>query len=82
MEQRIIINGRALNAKLGAIVQTDRKDVVYIAGLHDWDDSILGELIQVTGIPIPRKLPKWTNRVVSALVRMGCPTCLKGPHGP
>ena len=56
MEQRIIINGRALNAKLGAIVQTDRKDVVYIAGLHDWDDSILGELIQVTGIPIPRKL--------------------------
>ena len=56
MEQRIIINGRALNAKLGAIVQTDSKHVVYVAGLDDWDDTVLGELIRVTGIPIRPKL--------------------------
>jgi len=56
MEQSITVNGRALNAKLGAIVQTDSKHVVYVAGLHDWDDTILGELIRVTGIPIRPKL--------------------------
>jgi aerobic-type carbon monoxide dehydrogenase small subunit (CoxS/CutS family) len=52
LEQRVIINGKALNSKLGVIVQTDSKHVVDIAGLHEWEDSIWGELIRVTGVPI------------------------------
>ena len=56
VDKRVTINGTALNAKSGAIVQTDSQHVVHIGRLQEWDDSTFGKLVRVTGIPTEQKL--------------------------
>lgn len=45
---KVTIVGQALNAKLGAAVQTE-EGALYIKGLDKWDDEFYGKKVKVSG---------------------------------
>ena len=45
----ITVTGTALNAKMGAILQTE-KDIYYISDLSFWSDSLYNKNVEVIGI--------------------------------
>jgi hypothetical protein len=47
--KEITIIGTALNAKLGAIIQTENGEVYYLAGVYEWPDDITGKKVKATG---------------------------------
>ena len=44
-----IITGRAENAKGGAVVATNKGDVVYIMDVDSWEEDVVGKEIVVKG---------------------------------
>ena len=44
-----IITGRAENAKGGAVVVTNKGDVVYIIGVDSWDEDVVGNEVVAKG---------------------------------
>lgn len=47
--QKIEVIGKAINAKLGAVVVSDDKGVFYLDGLDSWDKEIYEKKVKVTG---------------------------------
>ncbi len=47
--KEITITGTALNAKLGAIIQTKSGEVYYLTGIYEWPDDLINKKIRVTG---------------------------------
>ena len=47
--QQATISGTARNAMAGAVVLTEDRTPVYIAGLERWDDSFDGSEVRVSG---------------------------------
>ena len=47
--KEITIKGIALNAKLGAIIQTDSGEVYYLTGVYEWPDEILEKKVKAKG---------------------------------
>ncbi len=47
--KEITITGTALNAKLGAIIQTESGEIYYLSGIYEWTDNITNKKIKVTG---------------------------------
>jgi hypothetical protein len=47
--QKIEVIGKAINAKLGAVVVSDDKGVFYLYGLASWDKEIYEKKVKVTG---------------------------------
>ena len=51
MENRkITITGTALNAKLGAIIQTEKGEVFFLDGIYEWPDDVFGKKVKATGL--------------------------------
>jgi hypothetical protein len=46
--QKITVTGRAMNAKLGAVVESD-KGVYYLDGVSSWDKEFYEKKVKVTG---------------------------------
>lgn len=47
--QKIVVIGKAINAKLGAVVISDNKGVFYLDGLESWDKEFYEKKVKVTG---------------------------------
>jgi hypothetical protein len=47
--KEITITGTALNAKMGAIIQTESGEVYYLTGIYEWPDEVTNKKIKVTG---------------------------------
>ncbi|MDX2100605.1 MAG: hypothetical protein SFW36_22735 [Leptolyngbyaceae cyanobacterium bins.59] len=47
--KRITLRGTAQNAVLGAIVMVQNSTPVYIHGLPEWDDALVGKTVVVAG---------------------------------
>lgn len=50
-DNKMVINGIAINAKMEATVITDNDEVYYIDGLESWNDTLYGYNVTVTGDP-------------------------------
>jgi len=50
LNQNITILGTAHDAFLGAIILTESDIPVYVSGLEEWDDIILGRNIEAKGL--------------------------------
>ena len=48
--QRVSITGVAHNAKAGAVVLTDRDEVVYLQGTTQWEEKLVGKRVVKTGV--------------------------------
>mgnify|MGYP000285949348 CR=1 FL=1 len=46
------IVGVAKNAKLGAVIETDRSDVYYMDGMNYWRSKYLNKKVSVTGLVV------------------------------
>lgn len=46
----VTLEGRAANAKAGAILLTDDGDAIYLEGLDSWPDTVNGKRVRATGI--------------------------------
>ena len=50
METKIItVEGIALNAKLGAIIKTEKGEVFFLQGIYEWPDNVYEKIVRVTG---------------------------------
>jgi len=58
--QKIEVIGKAINAKLGAVVISDDKGVFYLDGLDSWDKEFYEKKVKVTGKLI--KIKEWKKR--------------------
>jgi len=47
--KQITIKGIALNAKMGAIIQTKKGEVFYLEGIYEWPDEVLEKTVTATG---------------------------------
>lgn len=47
--KKITIEGKALNAKLGAIIETNNGEVFYIIGIDEWPGDVTGKMVKATG---------------------------------
>ncbi|MGH9906101.1 MAG: hypothetical protein ACRD8U_11040 [Pyrinomonadaceae bacterium] len=50
LDQRIVIEGVANNAKVGAVVITDDEEVVYVAQMKAWPGDVAGKRVVVDGV--------------------------------
>lgn len=41
---------------MGAVVVTEARDTYYVAGLSEWDASVLRKKVSVTGVVVDKKL--------------------------
>lgn len=48
-DQVVTLRGVAYDARAGAIVELEDRTPIYIAGLTEWDQTIQGKPIEVTG---------------------------------
>ena len=44
------LSGKAYNAKAGAVLVLDDETPVYIEGMNAWEDEMIGQTIELTGI--------------------------------
>jgi hypothetical protein len=47
--KNIVVTGKALDAKAGAVVVSDDKGIFYIDGLPSWSKEFYGKKVKVTG---------------------------------
>lgn len=52
----VTITGKAANAFLGAVVVDADGNTYFIDGLAEWDAELLGQTVEVTGVPTRKKL--------------------------
>lgn len=50
LDERVVIEGVANNAKVGAVVITDDEEVVYLAEMKAWPDDVAGKRVVVDGV--------------------------------
>lgn len=48
--QTVVVKGRALNGRAGALVQTDDNKMYYVGGLDEWSDELVMKRVSVTGV--------------------------------
>ena len=58
--QRITVTGKAMNAKLGAVVESD-KGVYYLNGVTSWDKEFYEKQVKVTGRLVIKENEKREN---------------------
>jgi len=46
----VVVSGIARNAKAGAVVRLDTSAVLYLMGLDEWPDHVLGKRVKVSGV--------------------------------
>jgi hypothetical protein len=75
--QTVVIRGTAYDARAGAIVELEDRTPVYIAGLAEWDPSVHGKPLEVTGLlkeraarvpPVPPGAPQLHGLASSTFV--------------
>lgn len=49
-EQETTISGKAENLKAGAVLMIDDNTPVFIEGMNEWDDDLIGKKMKLTGI--------------------------------
>ncbi|HSE15794.1 MAG TPA: hypothetical protein VLB46_02010 [Pyrinomonadaceae bacterium] len=49
LDEHVAISGLAVNAKAGAIVTTDREEVIYLTDMHRWPKEFLDQRVVVEG---------------------------------
>jgi hypothetical protein len=49
-EQETTISGKAYNAKAGAVLMIDNDTPVYIEGMREWGDDMIGKKVELTGV--------------------------------
>lgn len=49
IDQKIRLNGRAENAKGGAVVVLEHQEIIYVRNLSSWDDDVTGKQISIRG---------------------------------
>jgi hypothetical protein len=47
--KRVAISGKAIDAKAGAILMTDRDEVIYLTDMQSWPDEYLDQRVVVEG---------------------------------
>jgi hypothetical protein len=47
--KRVAISGKAIDAKAGAVLMTDRDEVIYLTDLQRWPDEYLDQRVVVEG---------------------------------
>lgn len=62
-DQPITIIGKALNAKAGAVVVSDKNGTYYVQGLDSWDKQFYGKQVKVSGILWVKKYKKRMDSV-------------------
>jgi hypothetical protein len=50
------IAGTAYNAKAGAVLRADDGRMMYVEGLQEWDDDVVGTPVTLTGIVSVKKI--------------------------
>ncbi len=48
--EKVVVEGRALNGRAGALVQTDDKKAFYVGGLDEWSDDLVMKRVSVAGV--------------------------------
>lgn len=48
-DQQVTITGKAVDAKAGAVVTTDRDEVIYLRDLRSWPEEFLDKRVVVEG---------------------------------
>ena len=54
LSREITVEGIAYNAKMGALLETDDKEIIWIDSIDSWPDDYFGKRIKVTGVVIER----------------------------
>lgn len=68
--KNVEITGTAQNAKGGAVVVTEEREVVYVFGLMEWPDEVDGETVKCSGMIVREQfIPEAT--VVDGAVSTG-----------
>ena len=49
VNKHVSISGKALDAKAGAVLMTDRDEVIYLTDLESWPDDYLDQRVIVEG---------------------------------
>ena len=49
VDKRVAISGKALDAKAGAVLTTDRDEVIYLTEMQSWPDEYLDQRVVVEG---------------------------------
>jgi len=49
-DQQVTISGMAGDAKAGAVVTTDRNEVIYLRDLRSWPEEFLDKRVMVEGV--------------------------------
>jgi hypothetical protein len=49
LDQQVVLEGVAKDAKAGAVIETHDNRVVYLRGMKEWPDDFLNESVVVTG---------------------------------
>lgn len=49
LDEHVAISGLAVNAKAGAILTTDREEVIYLTDLRRWPEEFLNHRVVVEG---------------------------------
>jgi len=55
-EQEKTVSGKAYNAKAGAVLMIDEDTPVYIEGMDEWDDDMVGKKVKLTGVLRPKQI--------------------------
>jgi hypothetical protein len=55
-EQETTVSGKAYNAKAGAVLMIDDDTPVYIEGMEEWDDDLIGKKVKLTGVLRPKQI--------------------------
>ena len=49
-ERETTISGKAKNRKAGAVLMIDENTPVFIEGMDEWDDDMIGKTMKLTGV--------------------------------
>jgi hypothetical protein len=60
-EQETTVSGKAYNAKAGAVLMIDENTPVYIEGMEEWDDDLIGKSVKLTGVFIDEQVYPQAN---------------------
>lgn len=50
VNHQVTVSAVAHNAKAGAVIMTDCNEVIYIRGLKEWQDAMIGKRVLIDGI--------------------------------
>lgn len=77
--QNITIIGKAMNAKAGAIVISDKKGMFYLEGLSSWDKKHYGKKVKVIGTLLIEQNEKSGKDKVEVQETLGTKKIIKKP---